>query len=408
MGNITLCIKEIMALAMANRATDIHLKAHRIFMRIDTVMYLVLDDIQGAAFISLIRGFHALTKGPQINQRKTNTGSFVHEALAVSQPGRNVSGKLQVYKIACRITVLPTTTGIMAAYIRLRDSHRIPPLDKLGLLPEDLEMIQRIVIQQYRGMGVFLVTGPTNSGKSTLLLSILDETYKKAGGGISVATIEEPVEVIDEKFAQISINSEAGITFSDAVKDILTCDQDVLYIGEIRDQASAKVVFRASATGHLAVSTLHARDTLHTFERLRDLGISTSEMSGHLLGIAAQRLLPRLCPKCREMYDASEDIEELERMGYAGFKNGDLFRRKEGGCEYCRGRGVRGMVTVLEILDVTEKDFRLALSEGSVSMSSLLELSNKQHMRTLFDSGVRRIRNREVSFKDVASSVHQL
>jgi type II secretory ATPase GspE/PulE/Tfp pilus assembly ATPase PilB-like protein len=256
-------------------------------------------------------------------------------------------------------------------------------------------------------MGVFLVTGPPNSGKSTLLLSILKEIYEKAEGKVSVATLEDPVEIQMKEFVQFSINPEAGMSYSDAVEQVLTYDQNILLIGEIRDKASAKVVFRASSSGHMTFSTLHARDTLHTFERLRDLDVHPSEMSGHLLGVVSQRLLRRLCSKCKETYDASDDIEKLEKMGYPGFENGRVFRAKKGGCDHCKGRGIKGMVTILEILDTTEKDFRLALSEGKVPMGRLLFLANRQHMRTLFDSGIRRVRLGDVSLEEVVSTVHK-
>jgi len=196
--------------------------------------------------------------------------------------------------------------------------------------------------------GIVLVTGPTGSGKTTTLYSALSEIDSKT---MNIMTIEDPVEYKLQHIAQIAVNSKIDFTFAAGLRHILRQDPDVVMIGEIRDQETARIAIQSSLTGHLVLSTLHTNDAPSALTRLADMGIEPYLLSSSVIGVLAQRLVRQICKKCVEQYKPSK--EQLEKLGLETKKRVSFFRGK--GCEDCFHTGYKGRVGIHELLIITKE-----------------------------------------------------
>lgn len=244
-----------------------------------------------------------------------------------------------------RVSNLPTVFGEKVV-MRLASKEGFKRDKKdLGLSPTDLVKFDNILRNPH---GIILVTGPTGSGKSTTLYTALSEL---ASDEVNIITVEDPVEANVDNVNQVQVNVKANLTFASALRSILRQDPDIIMIGEIRDGETAEIAVKASITGHLVVSTLHTNSTAASISRLIDMGIEPYLLGDSLVGIIAQRLVRRLCPECKEPYEADEEEKRVLKVP----QNEPLKLYKACGCEACGNTGYYGRIGVYEIMPISRK-----------------------------------------------------
>jgi type II secretory ATPase GspE/PulE/Tfp pilus assembly ATPase PilB-like protein len=227
------------------------------------------------------------------------------------------------------------------------------------------------------------VTGPTGSGKTTTLYSILNHINSD---GINIMTLEDPVEYPMTLIRQTSVSEAAKLDFGNGVRAMMRQDPDVILVGEIRDRDTAEMAFRAAMTGHQVYSTLHTNSAVGAIPRLLDIGIVPDVMSGNIIGVVAQRLVRKLCRTCRQTYDP--DVKERRLLNLAANEPAALFRAV--GCEQCDYQGYRGRQSILEILKIDGGLDELIARRGTAR--EILTAARSKGFRTLADDGVRMVR----------------
>jgi type IV pilus assembly protein PilB len=244
--------------------------------------------------------------------------------------------------------------------------------------------------------GIFLLTGPTGSGKSTTLYSLLEILNKP---DVNIITVEDPVEYTVDGINQVQVNEKAGLTFTEALRSILRQDPDKIMVGEIRDFPTAELAIRAALTGHLVLSTLHTNDAPSSVVRLQDMGVAPFMISSSLVAVVAQRLLRRLCSKCRV------EQQLVGPMAAAvGLPEGTIVYAPKG-CEECRHTGYKGRVAVTEIMQVDE-DVKALINEGA-TVARIRDVCVSKGMRLLAHSALRNVITGVTSVDEMlALSVH--
>jgi len=291
------------------------------------------------------------------------------------QDGR-VSVRFGGEPLDLRVAVIPTTHG---EQVVLRILHRAvskPDLEQLGMTPRVRELFERAIRQPY---GAVVVCGPTGSGKTTTLYTAL---HMLNDPGRVLMTIEDPVEYQIPGVNQIEISPKSGLTFARGLRTILRSDPDVLLVGEIRDEETARIAMQAGMTGHLVLTTLHAHNAAGSVARLKDMGIETGLLASSVNCVVAQRLARRLCTECREPYWPSD--EELALLGLLEHK-GKVFLHRAKGCGRCGGTGYRGRVALYEVMPVT-REVRALLESGT---DEIHQAAIREGMTTLHQDGVR-------------------
>ncbi|MBA7612348.1 Type II secretion system protein E [subsurface metagenome] len=296
------------------------------------------------------------------------------------QDGRiqvNISGR----KINIRVSVLPTVNG-EGAVLRILDPASI--LLELNSLGFSKDMLSRFSSLIKKPNGIILVTGPTGSGKSTTLytaLNILNSTEKK------IMTIEDPVEYKLKGVNQIQAKPKIGLTFAAGLRSFLRQDPDIMLVGEIRDKETAEIAVQAALTGHLVLSTLHTNNAPSSIIRLIDMGIEPFLISSSVIGIIAQRLVRKICPKCKKEIKLTPDIIKILEE-YDINSNGIILYKGEG-CPYCKDTGYKGRIAIFELMIMTEttKD----LITRNVTTGKLREAAIKEGMNLLIEDGLNKV-----------------
>lgn len=288
----------------------------------------------------------------------------------IPQDGRIII-KINKNPIDLRVSILPTVFGEKVVIRILKKENFLLSKEKLGMTHEDMEKLERLIQSPY---GIILVTGPTGSGKSTTLYTILGELNKTHS---NIITIEDPVEYMMDGVNQVNVNIKAGLTFASGLRAILRQDPDIVMIGEIRDSETAEISVRAAITGHLVLSTIHTNDAAASIIRLEDMGIEPYLVAAALSGIIAQRLIKKVCPKCKEEYDASE--YEKNVLGVDRNKEIKLSRGK--GCNYCNNTGFSGRIGIYEIMEITREHRQLIQEKASMEM--IKKVNKKNGTKTL-------------------------
>jgi len=289
-----------------------------------------------------------------------------------------------------RVASQPTIHGENIVLRVLDREKGVIPLEKLELPEESLRTLK---IMMSRPEGIILVTGPTGSGKTTTLYSLLNYLSSEQ---INIMTLEDPVEYPFPLIRQTSVNPAAGVDFANGIRSLMRQDPDVILVGEVRDAATAEMAFRAAMTGHQVYTTLHTNSAIGALPRLRDIGITPEIMAGNIIGVIAQRLVRKLCSRCKVSY--KPDKQELRLL-----TNGDgivpqkIYKAK--GCTVCEQSGYKGRFAMLEILKMNS-DLDDLLAHGATT-KEIRDAASKQGFFTLADDGVRHIINGITSIKEV-------
>lgn len=294
--------------------------------------------------------------------------------------------KIQGKPVELRVATIPTVNG-ESVVMRILASNKPPPLDKLNFAERNQREIQQLVEHPH---GIFLVVGPTGSGKTTTLHAILAHINTPDR---KIWTAEDPVEISQQGLQQVQMNPKAGLTFATALRAFLRADPDVIMIGEMRDQETAEAGVEASLTGHLVFSTLHTNSAAETVTRLLDLGIDPVSFSDAFLGVLAQRLVRTLCEKCKQSYQPDGDELTLIRRYYGEEHFSDICADpakvtlyKAMGCPACDNSGYRGRTGIHELL-VTSRGIK-DLIYRKATADEIQRLSMQEGMRTLMQDGI--------------------
>jgi general secretion pathway protein E/type IV pilus assembly protein PilB len=362
-------ISALLADAVERGASDIHFEPEQNFLRIRYRIDGVLRQI---------RSLHK-TYWPAMAVRiKVMSKMNIAETRA-PQDGRislSLTGRQVDFRVASQIT-----THGENIVLRILDRQKgIVPLDQLGLQPDQLAMLKRMIA---RPEGIILVTGPTGSGKTTTLYSILNHINHD---GVNIMTLEDPVEYPMTLIRQTSVNEAAKLDFGNGIRSLMRQDPDVILVGEIRDEDTAQMAFRAAMTGHQVYSTLHSNSAIGAVPRLVDIGLSNEVMAGNIIGVVAQRLVRKLCRHCRQPYEAN--TAECRLLGVkADGKPPTLFRAV--GCDHCDYQGYRGRLAIMELLKIDGELDELMAHRATAR--ELLKTAVARGFKTLADDGVRRV-----------------
>ncbi len=372
-------IDSILTDAVKRDASDIHFEPEANFLRIRY-------RIDG-----MLRQIRALHKSywPAMTVRiKVLSGMNIAEMRA-PQDGRiglTVSGRQVDFRVACQ----PTINGENIVLRVLDRQKGIVPLENLGLAEEHLYRLKLMIA---RPEGIILVTGPTGSGKTTTLYSVLNHINSE---GIHIMTLEDPVEYPMALVRQTSVAETAKLDFANGIRSMMRQDPDVILVGEIRDADTADMAFRAAMTGHQVYSTLHTNSAVGTIPRLLDIGVLPDIMAGNIIGIVAQRLIRRLCDHCKSPYHA--ESHEMQLVGSpAGGPRPVLFRPT--GCERCDYQGYRGRIAIMELLRIDSGIDELIARRATTHEIRTRAL--EQGFITLADDGMRRVLNGTTSLEEL-------
>ena len=295
------------------------------------------------------------------------------------QDGR-FSVKLGSQKIDLRVAILPTVFGEKIV-LRLLDTANVQAdLKQLGFAPEALESYKKIFGRPY---GTILVTGPTGSGKSTTLYATLEElnTPEK-----NIITVEDPVEYRMRGINQIQVNPKVGLTFASGLRSILRADPDIVMIGEIRDQETAKISVEAALTGHLVLATLHTNNAPAAVSRLIDMGVEPFLTASAVDCVIAQRLARKLCERCKRPTEVDEEALSVLEFPYERFPRGGLDFHEIGGCDHCSGTGYRGRLAIYEMMVLTDEIKELVLRRATTD--EIGRVAERSGMVRLRDDGL--------------------
>jgi len=313
--------------------------------------------------------------------------------LDISERRLPQDGKISVIvggrEIDLRVSVLPTNHGEKVV-IRVLDSKSIMRnLEQLGMETEIMTAFHQQIALPY---GILLVTGPTGSGKSTTLYSAL---CQMDGEKLNISTVEDPIELQLDFCNQIQISEKIGLDFASTLRSLLRQDPDVMMIGEIRDNETARIAAQAALTGHLVLSTLHTNDAASSITRLVNIGIDAYLIAASLNAVLAQRLVRKICPKCKEVYQIPEHMHKF--VENSGVNPEELFHGV--GCDYCRGSGYAGRTGIYELLVVDEL-FRQEIAEDP-SVSNMRRVFSKSGRTSLFDDGIIKVKQGLTTIEEV-------
>ncbi len=369
--------------AVKRSASDIHFEPEQGFLRIRYRIDGVLRQI---------RSLHKNYWSAMVVRLKVISGMNIAETRA-PQDGR-ISLSLSGRSIDFRVSAQPTTHGENIV-LRILDRQKgIVPLEDLGLQEDELKMLRLMIA---RPEGIILVTGPTGSGKTTTLYSILNHVNTE---GVNIMTLEDPVEYPMAMIRQTSVNEVAKLDFASGIRSMMRQDPDVILVGEIRDQETAEMAFRAAMTGHQVYSTLHTNSAIGAIPRLQDLGVLPDIMSGNIIGVVAQRLMRRVCMHCREPYRPDDELT-LKILGVDPGWRGEIFRAA--GCDHCDNTGYRGRLAIMELFkmdgDIDELIARRATGR------EIREAARRTGFRTLAEDAVSRVLAGQTSLDEITRIV---
>ena len=361
-------VNQVLSDAIDLRATDIHLEPFENELQI---RYRIDGVLQDVPVPSEIKRFQ-----PAIVSRVKILSQLNIAEKRLPQDGR-IKLKVRQGEVDVRVSIIPMLHGEAVVMRLLRQDGSIPGLNQIGMAERELALFEQILEMPH---GIFLVTGPTGSGKTTTLytaLNTINDTVRK------IITVEDPVEYQIRGINQIQVSEKSGLTFARGLRAILRHDPDVVLIGEIRDEETARIAIQASLTGHLVFSTLHTNDAPSAMTRLIDMGIEPYLVASSLEGVLAQRLIRTLCTHCR-VVDTSERVQTLrESLKMAP----ETVLYQATGCRECRQTGYHGRRAVFEMMAISHPIRQKILQH--CSSGELKQIAQKEGMRTLSQDGWR-------------------
>lgn len=362
------------------RASDIHIEPYENEIRIRYRIDGRLTTVNTLGIESL---------GPLVTRIKILANLNIAERR-LPQDGRIIT-KIGKEEVDLRVSILPIVTGEkIVIRILKRDSYRLGK-EGLGISKDNLKKLNNIISSPN---GIVLVTGPTGSGKSTTLYTVLSELNTS---DVNIVTVEDPVEYTLNGVNQVNVNTKAGLTFAGGLRSILRQDPDIVMIGEIRDEETASIAIKAAITGHLVLSTLHTNDAPSTITRLLDMGIEPYLVATSIAGIIAQRLVRRICNNCKEEYIASD----YEKSVFDIDKDEELKLYRGRGCGHCNHSGYTGRIGIYEIMEIT-REHRNAINETKNS-NVLQDISIRHGMKTLAEECKELVLNGTTTIEELAT-----
>lgn len=369
-------VNGVLEQAALEGASDIHIEP---FERLTRVRYRV----DGLCFDSL--DFPA-NLHPAVSSRIKIMGNMDITERRKPQDGR-ILIKVLDRRIDLRVSSLPTIYGEKMVLRLLDQENAMVGLQKLGFDEHEMKIINNVINKPY---GILLVTGPTGSGKSTTLYSVLERINVPE---VNIITVEDPVEYTIPGINQIQVDERAGRTFGAALRSILRQDPDKVMVGEIRDTETAQLAIRAALTGHLVLSTLHTNDAPSAMARLVDMNIAPFLVASSVVCVLAQRLVRKLCPYCRQEIALSP--KACRSIGIP--EDSKVFRPV--GCDACRGTGYKGRTGLFEIMEVDESVRKLVLDDAP--SSKVRDVAIARGMRTLREAGIRKVIEGATSLEEI-------
>ncbi len=363
-------VTKIIVDAHRRRASDIHLepleKSFRVRYRIDGVLQMV-DNPHKRLQASILSRLKIMSKMSIAEKR-------------IPQDGRiqlNVDGK----QIDLRVSSVPTIHGESIVMRILDKSALMLGLPELGFLSDDQALFEKLISLPD---GILLVTGPTGSGKTTTLYGCLNYINKPS---VKIITVEDPVEYELAGINQVHVNEEIGMSFASALRSMLRQAPNVIMVGEIRDVETANIAINASMTGHLVFSTLHTNDAPGAITRLIDIGVKPFLCASAIRAVMAQRLVRKICPKCKTPYSPTE--QELRALRIPESQAASATFMKGAGCENCNGTGYRGRAGIFEIFVINDEIRRMIYEKATVG--AVRQRARELGMRTLREDGMRKV-----------------
>ena len=375
---ITEVVDEIIYNAAQAGASDIHFdpqeKKVKVRFRIDGVLidYMIIPENIRKNLLARVK----IISGMDITESR------------LPQDGA-IKTKIKDINLDMRVSSLPTNEGEKIVIRILDYSASLKGLDALGFSQDNLRKIKDLIKEPN---GIILVTGATGTGKSTTVYSILQTLNTSK---VNLVTVEDPVEMSIEGINQIQVNSDIGLTFAEVLRSILRQDPDIIMIGEIRDDETAKIAVRASITGHLVLSTLHTNNALNTIERLKDMDVETYLLASSLNGIVSQKLARRICPFCMKKRPAIDYEKKLIKANL-GIDINELSYAE--GCDNCVG-GYKGRIAIHEVLTISD-EIRDAIANG-IPKEELRKLVYTNDTKTLLQDGLIKVLNGLTTIEEI-------
>jgi general secretion pathway protein E len=356
--------------AFEQRASDIHLEPKRnialVRLRIDGVLHdvHVIPKIVYQALVSRIKMLSGLNIA---EKRRPQDGRIKRER----------GGK----EIEIRVSTMPTVFGEKSVLRIFDPDVLLQTIEQLGFSERDFPRFEEFLTHKE---GIILVTGPTGSGKTTTLYSVLRHLSRPE---INIINIEDPVELIHDDFNQVQIKPQIGITFANAIRTVLRQDPDIVMVGEIRDKETANMAVQAALTGHLVFSTLHTNDAPSAITRLLDLDVPPFLITSTLVGVLAQRLVRTICPKCAEEYTPTSEEGLALQVPYEKIAN--LRFRRGNGCIHCRQTGYIGRSSVFEVMPISSKIRKLVIAQTEAP--EIIRVAREEGLRSLRESAIEKL-----------------
>lgn len=381
----------IISQAVKERASDIHLepteKELMIRYRVDGVLRQVMSSPRNtqAAIISRVK----IISGMNIAEKR------------LPQDGR-IQIRVEGIPVDLRVSCIPTVHGEKIVMRLLFKNNILTRMEKLGFLPETLEDFRRIYRQPH---GIILVTGPTGSGKSTTLSAVLNELNTPE---VNIMTVEDPVEYQIPGVNQVQVNSKAGLTFAAALRSFLRQDPDIIMVGEIRDNETARIATQAALTGHLVLSTLHTNDAASSITRLIDMGTEPFLVASTVIGVVAQRLVRGICEGCKTPYqlEPTHPYYQNVRENLSGYSDEQLVFYQGKGCRQCNGTGYARRLAIHEVL-LLDQNLRNTISKD-VPAGTIQEEATKAGMRTLFQDGLIKALQAKTTLEEIVKASYSM
>jgi type IV pilus assembly protein PilB len=388
---ISKAVASILRYGIEGQSSDIHIEPVKDKMR---VRYRFLGKLYSSIFLPI-------KVHPAIVSRIKILSDLRIDETRIPQDGR-FSIEFGGRKIDFRVSTFPTAMGEKVAIRILDPKVGLKKMEELGLSGRNFEVLERAIKKPF---GMILATGPTGCGKTTTLYAILQRLNQE---GVNIVTLEDPVEYFIEGINQSQIRPEIGYTFATGLRHVLRQDPDIIMVGEIRDKETAELAVHAALTGHLVLSTLHTNNVLGVIPRLIDLGVSPFLIPYALSIAIAQRLVRRLCDKCKKEVEPTKEIRDLilEEIGKLPEKEKENLKIPQNfkiyeavGCDECHQVGFSGRIGIFEVLEMTKNLEEIILKEPSEA--KLLEEARKQGMTTMRQDGILKVLKGETTIEEV-------